>query len=140
MSAPRFISAGRPRDRVHGMGLHHACRIGFHPHEQTILQRLRIDFEAETDWRRTARADDETLGLVDYSEVDKAVGELVQARSWRLIEAVAEAVAELICRRFPVEAVRVKVTKHPVDMPEVEGVAVECWRHREDFGLAPLGA
>ncbi len=138
MSAPRFPPASRPRDRVFGIGLQHACQIGFHPHEQTILQRLRIDFEAETDWRRVARADDETLGLVDYAEVDRAVGALVRARSWRLIEAVAEAVAELICRDFPVAAVKVRVTKHPVDMPEVEGVAVECWRQREDFGLAPL--
>ncbi len=131
------MSDCRP-DRVHGIGMHYSCRVGFHAHEQHIVQKLRVDFEAETRWRSLAQVDDETLGLVNYAEVDKAVGVLLDTRHWRLIETVAEAIAALICEQFPVSQVRVKVTKTPADMPQVEGVAVECWRRREDFGLAPL--
>jgi hypothetical protein len=37
---------------------------------------------------------------------------------------------------FPVDRVRVRVTKRPLDMPEVGAVAVECWRTRAELGLA----
>jgi len=126
-------STTRPADRVHGVDFTYAVRIGFHDFERHIKQRVRIEFEAETDWRRAAQDDDEAMGLVDYFEVNQAIQELLDSRPWRLVEAVAEAVAELICHRFQVTGVRVKVTKAPMDMPNVGAVAVECWRVPADY-------
>lgn len=123
----------RPRDRVHGSGFRYDVRIGFHEYERHIRQQVVVDFEAETDWRAAAAADDEAAGLVDYFEVNRALQALAESREWRLVEALCEAMAELICTRFPVLAVRVKVTKAPFDMPNVGAVAVECWRTRQDF-------
>ena len=127
------------RDRVHGTGFSYQCRIGFHEYERHIRQRLVIDFEAETEWREAARAD-AVRGLVDYFEVNRALAELIESRDWLLIEAVAEATARVLCSRFPVSRVRVKVTKAPFGMPNVGTVAVECWRTPEDFREDPPAA
>ena len=62
-----------------------------------------------------------------------AIGELLGSRRWNLIEAVAEAIARLLCERFRVSRVRVRVTKHPLDMPDARAVAAECWREPADF-------
>lgn len=119
-------------DRVHGMGFSYDCRIGFHEYERHIRQRVVVDFEAETDWREAARAD-RARNLVDYYEANLAIQALVEAKEYRLIEALAEDVARMLIARFPIERVRVKVTKAPFDMPNVGAVAVECWRSRADF-------
>jgi len=119
-------------DRVHGLGFSYDCKIGFHEYERHIRQRVVVDFEAETDWRAAARAD-RAHRLVDYYEANLAIQELVEAKEYRLIEALAEDVARMLIERFPIERVRVKVTKSPFDMPNVANVAVECWRSRADF-------
>ncbi|MCK6504759.1 dihydroneopterin aldolase [Myxococcota bacterium] len=121
-----------PADRVHGRGFSYDCRIGFHAYERHIRQRVSVDFEAETAWRESALRD-RARDLVDYYEINKAIQELVDGREWRLIEALAEDIARLICGRFPVSRVRVRVDKLPFDMPNVGGVAVECWRTPADF-------
>lgn len=122
------------RDRVHGIGFSYDCKIGFHEYERHIRQRVVIDFEAETDWREAARLD-RAKDLVDYYEANLAIQALVIQKEYRLIEALAEDVARVLLTNFPVDRVRVKVTKSPFDMPNVGNVAVECWRDRAQFGL-----
>ncbi len=119
-------------DRVHGSGFTYDCRVGFHEYERHIRQRVSVDFEAETDWQESARRD-RARDLVDYYEINAAIQALVDGREWRLIEAMAEDIARLICTRFPVSRVRVRVNKLPFDMPNVAGVGVECWRTPADF-------
>ncbi len=121
------------RDTVSGHGFEYSCRIGFHEFERHIEQRLRIDFEAETHWRAQAQQDRAT-DLVDYYEINRAISTLIAGLEWRLVEAVAEAVAQLLCTQFPVTAAHVRVTKQPFDMPNCESVSVACYRTREDFG------
>jgi len=121
------------KDTVSGHGFEYSCRIGFHEFERHIEQRLRIDFEAETDWRKQAQQD-RARDLVDYYEINRAISALIAGREWRLVESVAEAVAELLCSRFPITGVQVRVTKQPFDMPNCESVSVACYRAREDFG------
>ncbi len=120
------------RDRVHGSGFSYDVRIGFHEYERHIRQRIVIDWEAETTWREAAKAD-RPRDIVDYYEANLKIGKMIEAKEYRLIEAVAEEVAQLLVAEFPVDRVRVKVTKAPFDMPNVGNVAVECWRSREDF-------
>ena len=120
------------KDRVHGKGFSYDCRIGFHEYERHIRQRVVLDWEAETDWRGAALAD-RAKTIIDYYEINKALEALVASKEWHLVEAMAEDVAQVICTRFPVDRVRVKVTKAPFDMPNTKSVAVECWRTPEDF-------
>jgi 7,8-dihydroneopterin aldolase/epimerase/oxygenase len=119
-------------DRVIGLGLSYDCRIGLREYERHIKQRVLIDFEAETDWRHNGSSDD-PAGIVDYYEVNRRVGRALASREYNLIEAVAEDVARVLCTGFPVQRVRVKVTKTPFDMPNVTAVAVECVREPADF-------
>jgi len=121
------------KDTVSGHGFTYSCRIGFHEFERHIEQKLGIDFEAQTDWRAQAQAD-RALNLVDYYEINRAIGEMIASREWRLVEAVAESVAELLCTRFPISGVHVRVTKQPFDMPNCDSVSVACTRQAEDFG------
>ena len=122
------------RDRVHGNGFSYDVRIGFHEYERHIHQRIVIDGEAETTWRDAAEAD-RPRDIVDYYVANLKIAAKIQAKEYRLIETVAEEVAELLVREFPVDRVRVKVTKAPFDMPNVGSVAVECWRSRQDFAV-----
>jgi dihydroneopterin aldolase len=119
-------------DRVHGTGFSYDVRVGFHEYERHIRQRVVIDWEAETDWAEAARAD-RAKDIIDYYKANLAIEKLVHQREYRLIEALAEDVARLLCAHFPVQRVRVKVTKAPFDMPNVGSVAVECWRSPTDF-------
>lgn len=119
-------------DRVHGIGFTYYCHVGFGDEERSARQRLVIDWEVETDWRVAARLD-RAKDIVDYNIANNLIGELVQGKAYRLIEAVAEDVAHLLLRSFPVTAARVKVTKTPFHMPNVVGVAVECERTIEDY-------
>ena len=116
-----------PPDRVFGFGMVFPCRIGFLPLETHILQEVVVDFELETDWREAAE-NDVPEGFVDYAEVHRRLGARIAAGRWRLIESLAEDLAEEILRGFPVQRARVRVTKRPLDLPRVAGVAVECWR------------
>ena len=121
-------------DLVSGISFSFDCRVGFHDYERQIRQRVFVDFEAETDWRRNGTLDD-PRGIVDYYKVNRRIGEVLAEREYKLIEAVAEDVARVICTEFPVQRVRVRVRKTPFDMPNVQAVAVECSRTPEDFGV-----
>lgn len=123
-------------DRVVGNAFSFDCRVGFRDYERQIKQRVLVDFEAETDWRRNGSEDD-PAGIVDYYEINLRIGALMERREYRLIEAVAEDVARILCTEFPVQRVRVRVRKTPFDMPNVDSVAVECVRIPQDFGVEP---
>ena len=122
-------------DHVCGHGFKYDCRVGFGADERSQPQTIVVDFDARTDWRASGLAD-RAHTIVDYAEVDRAISALLSGREWRLIEAIAEAVARLICTGFPVDQVQVTVTKRPVDMPHCEGVSVRCSRTPADY-VAP---
>ena len=119
-------------DWVSGHGMTYQARVGFGSEERSAPQTICVDFEARTDWRASGR-DDRAQSIVDYAVVDQAIRGLVVAREWRLIEAIAESVAEVICTGFPVDQVKVKVTKRPKDMPHCDGVSVRCSRTPADY-------
>ena len=119
-------------DRVSGHGFQYECKVGFSDEERLTPQSIVVDFDVRTDWRASA-VEDRALQIVDYAEVDIALRGLLSGRSWRLIEAIAEAVAKTICTQFPVDQVRVTVTKKPSDMPHCAGVSVSCSRTPADY-------
>ena len=119
-------------DRVSGHGFQYECRVGFGEEERASAQPIIVDFDARTDWRLSAN-EDVAHQIVDYAEVDRALRNLLTGRSWRLVEAMAEAVAKTICTQFPVDQVRVTVSKKPADMPHCGGVSVSCSRTPADY-------
>jgi dihydroneopterin aldolase len=76
-----------------------------------------------------AGASDRIEDAVDYREVAACVREVSEARSYHLLEALADAVAEALLARFPVAAVRVRVRKPDLRLP-VDYAAVSVERSR----------
>jgi dihydroneopterin aldolase len=72
-------------------------------------------------------ADDELAHAVDYTKVAAAIRELSDGREFRLLEALATAVADELVACFPVERAVVRVRKRPVGLP-VEHSAVTARR------------
>jgi len=119
-------------DWVSGHGMTYEARVGFGAEERSEAQSIHVDFDARTDWRVSGR-DDRAQSIVDYAVVDRAICAMVAGREWRLIEAIAESVAKLICTGFPVDQVDVRVTKRPTDMPHCDGVSVRWSRTPADY-------
>jgi dihydroneopterin aldolase len=120
-------------DTVYCNGLRLAVRIGFHEFERRIHQAVKVDLAMETDFR-TGPSRDQHTGLVDYYLVTRHLIGHVKDRSYDLIEALAEDMARQVFAVAPqVGRVKVRITKNPLDMPEVESVGVECVRTPADL-------
>ena len=119
-------------DRVAGHGMAYDVCVGFGDVERSTPQEILVDFDARTRWRQVAVAENSSP-TVDYAAVYQRLQTLLTSRSWRLIESIAESVAEVICTEFAVEQVTVRVTKRPFDMPRCLSVSVECSRTPADF-------
>jgi dihydroneopterin aldolase len=88
-------------------------------------QRFLFDIRLEVEEK--AAVTDRLEDAVDYRDVVATVAEVSGGRAYRLLEALATAVAEALLARFPLEQVRVRVRKPDVrlDVP-VEYSAVTC--------------
>lgn len=97
-------------DKVFIEGLDVDTVIGAYDWERQIRQRLLLDLEMTFDCRR-AGASDALADSLDYNAVAGAVTALVQASRCELLEALAERVAAMVLREFPVARLRLCVRK-----------------------------
>ena len=68
---------------------------------------------------------------LDYAALEKEVRGWAEKRVYKLVEALAETVAEGVLKSYAaVESVRVRVVKKPRGMPRVDSVCVEIFRKR----------
>ncbi|MBI4282827.1 MAG: dihydroneopterin aldolase [Chloroflexi bacterium] len=107
---------------------------GYHgvtPPEKMMGQPFVVDLEMEANLRISGSSDD-IKDTVDYSQVYQAVKEVVEGPSRDLLESVAEGVAQKLLQAFPLDGVRVRVTKPhvPIKGAVVEGAGVEIHRRR----------
>jgi dihydroneopterin aldolase len=103
------------------------------PHEAQLGQVFEVDLELVVDLTAAGRTDDLAL-TVDYGSLAGRVAEVVGGRPRRLLEAVAEDVAQLVLADERVRQVRVRVTKPQAPLPVDARVAVEITRDREETG------
>ena len=116
-------------DRILLTGLRVRGRHGVLPHEAQLGQVFVVDLELQLDLAPAGRSDD--LGrTVDYGSLASRVAEVVGGRPRRLLEAVAEDVADLVLADERVRQVRVRVAKPHAPLPVDATVAVEIWRGR----------
>lgn len=113
------------RDKLLITGLEAVTRLGTTELEQETPQTVWVDLELAIDARRAA-ARDYVTDAIDYAQVVEAVRDLLEGRSWQLLETAAEQVATLILRSFGVPRVRVKITKRALE--GIEGASVEISR------------
>ena len=84
--------------------------IGIYDWERRIKQTVFIDLEMATDIQRAAENDDieETL---DYKSVAKRIIQFVEESQFKLVETLAERIAQIIITEFKVPWVKVKLNK-----------------------------
>ena len=101
------------------------CRIGVFDWEQAKPQSIWIDLELEIDAAKAAARDD-VKDSIDYGKLVTAVKQLVQTKSYRLLERMAEEVAALVLKEFATPRVLVRVKKRA--LPGIDYAAVEISR------------
>jgi dihydroneopterin aldolase len=117
------------------MSLHRMEYYGYHgvfEEERKLGQRYYIDLELELDLQAAGLTDDLTQ-TVNYAEVHVTVKNIVETKSFKLIEALGEHIASALLDTYTViNAVTVKVTKpHPPFDIHFQGVTVELRRTRK---------
>ena len=115
-------------DIVFLRGLRVDAVIGVYGWERQIRQTLSLDLELATDVAAAAASDD--IGdAVDYYAVSKRVTAFVEASEFRLVETLAERVAELVLTEFSVSWLRLTVAK-PGALRDCQSVGVSIERRR----------
>ncbi len=105
---------GVPQDSGDVLYLHDLrvdCIIGIWDWERQTRQTIVLDLDMGVDIRAAA-ASDELRDALDYKAVAKRVIAFVEASEFRLVETLAERVAGLILREFPVPWLRLRLDKH----------------------------
>lgn len=108
--------------------------FGFHgvlAEEAALGQRFRVDITAELDLSEAGRTDDLTK-TVHYGEMAMLVEEIGRTHRYKLIEALAEAMAAAIFEKYPpVERLTIRITKPEAPVPLATGViSIELERSR----------
>lgn len=118
-------------DKILLSGAHFFAHHGVSAEEQRVGGRYVVDVELTYDLTR-AGASDNLDHTISYAEVYEVVRAIVEGKSFRLIEALAENIAQTLLQQFPAHAVLVRVKKQP---PPIQGIidfaAVEIFRERK---------
>ena len=117
-------------DRIVLANMQFQGRHGVYDWEQLNPQPFEVDVELVVNLQPAA-VDDELDRTVDYGKVYEAVRQIVESTSFRLIEALAEAIAHELLVDFPVNEVGVRVRKPQVPIEgTLDYAGVEIWRQK----------
>ena len=105
---------------------------GVNAEERQLGQRFVVDLQVQLDLTASGRSD-ALADTVSYTDLYRAVKAVVEGERYKLLEAVAEAVAQRVLASFPVSAVRTRVQKPspPIKDAVLQGVTVEIYRERQ---------
>ncbi len=105
-------------------------RHGYYDHEQRTPQPFEVDIELVFNLQ-PAGVDDDLEQSVDYGKVYDAVRQIVESTSFRLLEALAEAISHELLADFEVNEVTVRVRKPEVRLDgPLDYAGVEIQRQR----------
>jgi dihydroneopterin aldolase len=107
-------------------------RHGYHDWELQTSQPFEVDVELVMNLQ-PAGVEDDLTKTVDYGRVYEIARQVVEATSFRLLEAIAEAISHEILSEFEVTEVGVRVRKPTVQLGgPLDHAAVEIWRRRSE--------
>lgn len=117
------------KDKIELRGMTFYGFHGVNPAEKELGQRFVVDLDIFRDLTKAGRTDD-LSDTTDYSEVYRAIKEIVEGPSRNLLENVAAAIADRVLSAHDVEAVRVRLMKPQVPMKGsvLTHAAVEIYR------------
>lgn len=125
------IAAPAPMDIVFIEGFTGRTVIGIHDSELHEPQPVRVDLHAGLP--RSRACDTDRIGdTIDYSVVRERLHRLFAQHRVQLLEALAEAIAEMLVCEFGAQWVRVVVVK-PRKFDDLDAVGVAIERRAEDF-------
>jgi dihydroneopterin aldolase len=127
-SAARDGEAGAAMDIIFIEGFRGETVIGIHHDELHVPQAVKVDLAAGLP-RSLACDTDRISDTIDYGAVREALREMLRNHHFHLLDAFAEAVANMLLNRFGAHWVRVGVTK-PNKFEDVDGVGVIIERRR----------
>lgn len=117
-------------DRISLRGMLFLARHGVTLEERMEPQPFEVDVEMRRDLTAAARSD-ELADTIDYSEIFSVVARIVEGESFRLLEALAGAIADAVLAATDVQAVEVRVRKPRAPLPgPFETVEVALTRSR----------
>ncbi|MCV6602781.1 MAG: dihydroneopterin aldolase [Cohaesibacter sp.] len=109
---------------------------GVYQEEANLGQRFYFDLDCYLDLSIAGISDDENQ-TVRYDHIAKRIEDIVTGQRFKLIEALAEAVAkDLLTHMDKLQSVRLKVRKPEAPIPAIiKDIAVEITRKRKDYSL-----
>ena len=117
-------------DSITLRGMRFAGRHGALPGEQLTPQPFEVDIVLALDLAPAAASDD-LADTVDYAAIFDLVRGIVEGQSFRLVEAMAGAIADAVLAAHAVDEVEVAVRKPQAPLPgEFETVEVRLRRRR----------
>jgi dihydroneopterin aldolase len=119
-------------DRIVLRNMRFNGRHGYYEHELETPQPFEVDVELVLNLQ-PAGVDDDLDKTVDYGRVYSIARQVVESTSFRLLEAIAEAIGHEILTEFEVTEVGVRVRKPMVQLGgPLDYAAVEIWRRRPE--------
>ncbi len=116
-------------DRIVLTNLRFEGTHGYYEWERAAPQPFEVDVELHLDLAPAGTSDD-LAKTVDYGRAYDLVRDVVETRTFALIEAIAEAIASGLLAAFELEAVVVRVRKPAVQLGgPLDHAAVEIVRH-----------
>jgi dihydroneopterin aldolase len=104
---------------------------GYYDHEQRTPQPFEVDVELRLNLQ-PAGVDDDLERTIDYARVYAVVRQVVVSTSFRLLEALAEAIGHELLTDFDVTEVGIRIRKPQVDLGgPLDHASVEIWRRRQ---------
>lgn len=101
-------------------------RLGVPEWERQLPQTIVLDIEITYDFSQACQSD-AIADTIDYAQVVASIRETLQVNSFRLVEALAEHVCQLILQEFKAEQVTLKVAK-PNVLPDLAALGVQITR------------
>ncbi len=105
-------------------------RHGYYDHELQEPQPFEVDVELVRNLQ-PAGVDDDLTKTIDYGRVYAIVRQIVESTSFRLLEAIAEAISHELLIELEVTEVGIRIRKPAVQLGgPLDHASVEIWRRR----------
>jgi len=119
-----------PQDRISVRGMLFLGRHGVTLEERLEPQPFEVDVDLHKDLSG-ASASDELADTIDYAALFSMVGTIVEEQSFRLVESLAAAIADVVLAETDASAIEVRVRKPRAPLPgPFETVEVAIRRQR----------
>ena len=117
-------------DQIELEGMVFSGRHGVRPAERVEPQEFKVDIKVNADLLAAGRSD-RVEDTVDYRPIYAIAKSVIEGESAKLIETLAQRIAERVLELDKVVRVSVRIAKRPQSMRPIDAAAVKITRTRE---------